>query len=73
MWLRDRRLYAVACAGLFMSWSYRVGLRHLRDDPGGWMTFVSLWLPTAVALGLLVAFGIPAARRWWDHRAQRRR
>lgn len=56
-----------------MSWSYRAGLRHLRDDPSGWMTFITLWLPTAILLGLVVAYGHPALRRWWHRRSRGRR
>jgi hypothetical protein len=71
MW--NRRVYVLVCAGLFMSWSYRVGLRHLRDEPSGWMAFVTLWLPTAVVLGLLIAYGVPRAARWRMDRWRRRR
>ena len=66
MW--DRQRYALVCAAIFMSWSYRVGFRNLHDDPSGWMAFVTLWLPTAIGIGLLIAYGIPALRRWWGNR-----
>ncbi len=55
-----------------MSWSYRVALNDLNDDLAGWEAFVTLWLPTAVVMGLLVAFGIPAAGRWIDRRRRGR-
>jgi hypothetical protein len=61
--LLDRRRYALYCLAVFMGWSYRSGLRHLHDDPSGWIAFVSLWLPTAIGIGLLIAYGIPAIRR----------
>jgi hypothetical protein len=69
MW-RDRRLYALVCLGIIMGWCYRRGLRHFGDDPGGWMAFVTVWLPTAVLLALFVAYGYPALRRWWGTRTR---
>jgi hypothetical protein len=70
MW--NRRLYVLVCAGLFMSWSYRAGLRHLRDDSSGWTAFVTLWLPTAIGLGLVIAYGMPWLTHWWTDRRRRR-
>jgi hypothetical protein len=62
MW--DRRRYALICLFIFMGWSYRSGFRHLHDDPSSWMAFVTLWLPTAIGLGLLIAYVAPAVQRW---------
>lgn len=70
MW--DRRLFAVLCLGAFLSWSYRVGLNHLGGDLSAWTAFVTLWLPTAIVLGIVVAFLIPAVlrkcARCWHHK-----
>lgn len=51
------------CAAIFMAWSYRHALRRLHDDPDRWIEFVLVWLPTAVGIGLLIAYGVPAIQR----------
>jgi hypothetical protein len=62
MW--DRKLFAVLGLGVFLSWSYRVALNHLHHDLSGWTAFITIWLPTAIFLGILVAFIVPSLRRW---------
>lgn len=68
MW--DRRLFVILCLGSFLSWSYRVALTDLDQDPSSWLAFLTLWLPTAVVLGWAVAFAVPRIMRWL--REQRR-
>jgi hypothetical protein len=67
-WYPDRWLIAVVALGSLAELVYRVAWSDLNDDPSGWIAFVTLWLPTAVILGILLAFAIPALYRRLSNR-----
>lgn len=70
---RDWRFWAVLCLGLGASWSYRLALTDFDDDLSGWSAFVTVWLPTAIGLGALIAYVIPMLLRKLCRRRQRNR
>jgi hypothetical protein len=56
---RLRYLVLVALGGAFAD-TYTRALRDYSDGEPGWLTFVAIWLPAAILLGLLVVFIGPA-------------
>jgi hypothetical protein len=59
----DRRAYiAVICVGVLVRWSYRrLVLNAAEGEVFGWGAFITLWLPTAILLGLLISVVAPKA------------
>ncbi len=56
---RSRYIVLVSVGGA-LSYTYRVALGDHIDGDSGWLTFVAVWLPAAVLLGLAVAYIAPA-------------
>jgi hypothetical protein len=54
------RYIVIVCLGGALSYTYRVALGdHIAGAPG-WLSFVVVWLPSAILLGLVVAYIGPA-------------
>jgi hypothetical protein len=65
---RTRYIVLVALGGA-LAYTYRRALSdHVDGDPG-WLSFVAVWLPAAILLGLAVAYIAPAVA--WRIRGSR--
>ena len=65
----DRRFIVLVAAGAGLAASYRRGIRVNHDDLSGWYGFLTVWLPAALILGVVVTFVWPwAAGRWQSRR-----
>lgn len=73
MW--DRRTYiAFICVGVLVRWSYRrLVLNAAGGEVFGLGAFITLWVPTAVLLGLLISVLAPKAVRSLARRGRRER
>jgi hypothetical protein len=54
------RYIVIVCLGGALSYTYRVALGDHIAGASGWLSFVAIWLPSAILLGLAVAYIGPA-------------